>query len=58
MKTNEFHKPFIDALILVAIVTVFTMATSKYIVRYYIESNKNTIEFTSDQSQFHSKSSE
>jgi hypothetical protein len=58
MKTSEFHEPFIKALALVAIVTVFTMISSRYIVRYYIESNKNTIEFTSEQSQFSSKSPE
>ncbi len=57
LKTNEFHKPFINALILVAIVTVFTMASSKYLVKYYLEPYENTTIFTSDNSQFHSISS-
>ena len=52
MKTSEFHEPFIKALILVAIVTVFTMISSRYVVKYYIESHLNTYQFTSEQSQF------
>lgn len=51
MKTSEFHQPFIKALVLVAIVTVFTMISSRYIVKYYIESHLNTYQFTSEQSQ-------
>lgn len=51
MKMNEFHKPFINALILVAIVTVFAMFSTDYIVRYYFEPYQNTTLFTSEQSQ-------
>ena len=58
MKTEEFHKPFIHALVLVAIITVFSMASTKYLVRYYLEPYTNTTIFTSDNSQFHSISSQ
>lgn len=51
MKTKEFHEPFIKSLILVAIVTVFTMASTKYLVKYYLEPYTNTTVFTSDQSE-------
>jgi hypothetical protein len=51
MKINEFHEPFIKSLILVAIVTVFTMASTKYLVKYYLEPYTNTTVFTSDQSE-------
>lgn len=51
MKTKEFHEPFIKALVLVAIVTVFTMISTNYIVRYYLEPHLNTHKFTSEQSQ-------
>ena len=58
LKTKEFHEPFIKALTLVAIVTVFTMISTKYLVRYYLEPYTNTTTFTSDNSQFHSNSPE
>lgn len=54
MKTKEFHEPFIKALILVAIVTVFTMISTDYIVRYYLEPYNNTPVFTSQNSQYES----
>jgi hypothetical protein len=51
---NEFHKPFIKSLILVAVVTVFAMVSSKYIVEYYINQSfypYKTIEYSSQKSQ-------
>jgi hypothetical protein len=36
MKSNEFHKPFIKSLVIVAFVTVFAMVSSKYVVEYYM----------------------
>lgn len=54
MKNNEFHQPFIKALILVAIVTVFTMISTDYIVRYCLEPHQNTSTFTSQNSQYSS----
>jgi hypothetical protein len=35
MRTNEFHKPFIKSMVVVAFVTVFAMVSSKYVVNYY-----------------------
>jgi hypothetical protein len=32
---NEFHKPFIKSLIVVAVVTLVTMVSSKFIIEYY-----------------------
>ena len=52
--TNEYHQPFIKSLILVAIVTVFAMVSSKYIVHYYSKYNilpAKSIEYSSQKSQ-------
>jgi hypothetical protein len=45
---NEFHKPFIKSLLIVALVTVFAMISSKYIIEAYASSllSKN-IEYSS-----------
>lgn len=54
MNSEEFHKPFIKALITVAIVTVFAMVSSRFIVKYYMNysiSSQKTIEYSSQQSQ-------
>jgi len=51
MKIEEFHKPFIKTLMLIAIVTVFSMASTKYLVRYLLQPYENTTVFTSDQSE-------
>lgn len=59
LMNNEFHKPFIQSLIIVAIITVFAMISSKYIVEYYINHSfypyKN-IEYSSQKSQDEIKS--
>lgn len=52
--TNEFHKPFIKSLILVAFVTVFAMVSSKYVANYYINTKfypAKSIEYSSQKSQ-------
>ena len=52
--TNEFHKPFIKSLLLIAIVTVFAMVSSKYIVNYYSKYNilpAKSIKYSSEKSQ-------
>jgi hypothetical protein len=52
--TKEFHKPFIQSLIIVAFVTVFAMISSKYIVEYYINDSfypHKTLEYSSQKSQ-------
>lgn len=54
MTNNEFHKPFIKSLLLIAIVTVFAMVSSKYIVNYYSKYNilpAKSIEYSSQKSQ-------
>jgi len=53
MKTNEFHKPFIKSLILVAFVTVFAMVSSKYVANYYLNTKfhpAKSLEYSSQKS--------
>jgi len=45
--TEDFHKPFIKSLLIVAIVTVFAMVSSRYVVDYYYSLYKNTSVYTS-----------
>jgi len=33
---EDFHKPFIKSLVIVAIVTLFALVSSKYIVNHYM----------------------
>jgi ABC-type spermidine/putrescine transport system permease subunit II len=57
--TNELHKPFIKSLILAAIVTIFAMVSSKYVVEYYGNysfSPKKTTEYSSQKSHNELKS--
>ena len=51
---EEFHKPFINSLIVVALVTVFAMVSSRFLVDYYMDHNllpSPTIEYSSQKSQ-------
>lgn len=48
---NEFHKPFVRSLIIIALVTVFTMVSSRYIFNYYNDLSSKTLEYSSEQSQ-------
>jgi len=51
---EEFHKPFIKSLIIVAVVTLFTMVSSKFIIEYYYTlsfSPPKTPVYSSQQSQ-------
>lgn len=53
MRTNEFHKPFIQSLVLVALVTIFAMVSSKYVVHYYFSHNflpAKSLEYSSQKS--------
>lgn len=54
MSVKEFHKPFIKSLVIVAVVTVFSIVSSRFIVDYYLNSliisQKNT-EYSSSKSQ-------
>ena len=54
MMNEEFHKPFIKSLIVVAVVTLVTMVSSKFIIEYYYPlsfSPPKTIKYSSQQSQ-------
>jgi hypothetical protein len=54
MISEEFHKPFIKSLIIVAVVTLITMVSSKFIIEYYYTlsfSPPKTIKYSSQQSQ-------
>jgi len=53
---HEIHKPFINALILTAVVTVVSMVSSRYIVNYYMSQTLKTPIFTSQESHNSSKS--
>jgi hypothetical protein len=44
---EEFHKPFVRSLLIIAFVTVFTMVSSRYVVDYYYSLYKNTSIYTS-----------
>ena len=41
-KINEFHKPFIHALILVGLVTGISMISTRYLVNYILTYHYNT----------------
>ena len=51
---NEFHKPFIKSLVVITIVTMFAMVSSRYIVNYYSNLSHKTVEYSSSNSQFNS----
>ena len=55
MKTEEFHKPFIKNLVLVAVATVFAMVSSRYIAYYYLNNNKQPPVYTSYESDIVTK---
>ena len=43
---EDFHKPFIKSLLIVAVVTLFALVSSKYIVNYYKNINYLPAEHT------------
>lgn len=49
---NEFHKPFIKSLVLIAIVTVFAMVSSRYLLNFHSDIYHKTLEYSSQKSQF------
>ena len=49
---NEFHKPFIKSLIVIAVVTMFAIVSSRHIVHYYSNLPHKTVEYSSSNSQF------
>lgn len=51
---NEFHKPFIKSLIVVAFATIITMVSSKFVIEYYYSLSfllPKTPEYSSQKSQ-------
>lgn len=50
MKNDEFHVPFIQSLIIVALVTVFSMSFAHYYIPKLYDSYKNSQEYTSSPS--------
>jgi hypothetical protein len=55
---NEFHKPFIKSLLLIAIVTMFAMVLSDKLVNYYSSQVHNPHVFTSQNSYNEAKAAE
>jgi hypothetical protein len=54
MNKSEFHKPFIKTLVFIAIVTVLTMGSSRFLVHYYGNKeifSQKTMEYSSHKSQ-------
>ena len=53
MTKDDFHIPFINGMIFVALVTVFSMVSSRFIVDYYMNKSlapSQTIEYSSHES--------
>ena len=51
---KEFHEPFIRGMIIVGVITLITMFTSKFVVEYYMTLSPyshKTIEYSSQKSQ-------
>ena len=55
---NEFHKPFIKNLILIALVTMFAMILTDKITNYYVSRSYNTPSFTSQNSYNEARAAE
>jgi len=49
--TNDFHKPFFKALLVVAFITVFAMVSSRIFIKYYFSQYTNHPVFTSAPSE-------
>jgi hypothetical protein len=51
---EEFHKPFIKSLIFVAVITIVTLYSTRFIAEIYNSSHKSsvkTLEYSSQKSQ-------
>lgn len=54
MNYEDFHKPFLKSLIIVALVTIFTMVSSHYMIEYYMNDSiksQKTPNYSIQQSQ-------
>ncbi len=58
MKNEEFHVPFIQSLIIIAVVTVFSMSFAHYYIPKLYDSYKNSQEYTSYNSYNEAKAGE
>ncbi len=58
MKNDEFHVPFIQSLVIVAVVTVFTMTFAHYYIPRLYDSYQNSQEYTSASSYNEAKAAE
>ena len=59
MMNEEFHKPFVKSLMIVAFVTIIAMVSSRFVIEYYSNLSfhlQKTIEYSSQQSQEQNKS--
>lgn len=54
-KTNEFHKPFIKSLVIVGLVTMVSIISTRYFVNYMLTNYYNPPSYTSYESQISSK---
>lgn len=55
--TEEYHKPFVKSLIFVAVVTIVTLYSTRFITEIYYSSYKSpikTLEYSSQKSQYES----
>jgi hypothetical protein len=50
--TNDFHKSFIKSLIIIAMITIFAMASTRYLVSNYLSQYDKPSVFTSDMTDF------
>lgn len=58
MKNDEFHVPFIQSLIIIAVVTVFSMSFAHYYIPKLYDSYQNSQEYTSYHSYNEAKAAE
>lgn len=58
MQNNEFHVPFIQSLIIIALVTVFSMSFAHYYIPRLYDSYQNSQEYTSSSSYNQAKAAE
>jgi hypothetical protein len=50
MNNDEFHKPFINSLVLIAFVTMVLLFSSREIIKTYYKSSQKSPQYTSQKS--------
>jgi hypothetical protein len=50
MNNDEFHKPFLDSLVLIAFVTMVLLFSSREIIKTYYKPSQKSPQYTSQQS--------